>query len=58
MSGIYLFEEDLPVNDSFTISYGGLSSEDWQGRQRVLDRERARIARRARVGARDTTPAD
>jgi len=58
VSGIYLFEEDLPVNDSFTISYAGLSSEDWQRRQPVLDRERARIASRARIGARDTTPAD
>ena len=58
VTGIYLFEEDLPVNDSFTITYAGLSSEDWQNRQPVLDRERARIASRARSGARDTTPAD
>ncbi|HUR93512.1 MAG TPA: hypothetical protein VMY76_02940 [Gemmatimonadales bacterium] len=54
VSGIYLFEEDLPVNDSFTISYGGQASDDWQRKQITLDRERARVALRARGGVRDT----
>jgi len=58
VSAIYLFEEDLPVNDSFTIRYAGLSSDDWQGRQPVLDRERARISSRARTPTRDSTSAD
>lgn len=58
VSAIYLFEEDLPVNDSFTVLYGGLTSDDWQGKQRVLDRERARVALRERSSARDTTKAD
>ena len=58
VSAIFLFEEDLPVNDSFTISYGGISSDDWQRRQPQLDRERARVASRARVLERDTTVAD
>ena len=58
VSAIFLFEEDLPVNDSFTISYGGVSSDDWQGRQPQLDRERARVASRARALTRDTTVAD
>jgi hypothetical protein len=48
VSGLYLFEENLPVNDSFTISYGGITSEDWIGKQRMLDRERARVAARER----------
>jgi hypothetical protein len=51
VSGIYLFEENLPVDDSFTISYGGLTSADWQGKQRDLDRERARVTARARAAA-------
>jgi hypothetical protein len=55
VSGIYLFEEDLPVDDSFTISYSGLTSDDWQGKQRDLDQERARVAARARDAGRDTT---
>lgn len=55
VSGIYLFEENLPVDDSFTISYNGLTSDDWQGKQRDLDRERARVAARARAPVRDTT---
>jgi len=58
VTAIYLFEEDLPVTDSFTISYAGLSSDDWQRRQPVLDRERARIASRARTARQDTTARD
>ena len=48
VSAIYLYEEQLPVNDSFSISYAGLTSDDWQGKQRALDRERARVSARAR----------
>jgi hypothetical protein len=54
-SAIYLFEEDIPVNDSFTLSYGSLISEDWERKQPVLDRERARVAARSRGEQRDTT---
>jgi hypothetical protein len=57
VSGIYLFEEDLPVNDSFTVLYAGQASDDWQGKQRSLDRERARVASRERGSVRDTTQA-
>jgi hypothetical protein len=55
VSGIYLFEENLPVDDSFTISYNGLTSADWQGKQRDLDRERARVTARARSAVPDST---
>jgi len=58
VSGIYLFEEDLPVNDSFTVLYAGQPSEDWQGKQRTLERERARVALREQTSTRDTTAAD
>lgn len=54
-SAIYLFEEDLPVNDSFSLSYGALSSEDWQTKQSTIDRERARVSARARSERADTT---
>jgi hypothetical protein len=54
-SAIYLFEEAIPVDDSFTVSYGNLTSEDWQKKQTILDRERARVAARSRGGMRDTT---
>lgn len=47
-SAIYLFEEEIPVNDSFSLSYGALTSDDWQGKQGTLDRERARVASRVR----------
>jgi hypothetical protein len=58
VSGIFLFEEDLPVDDSFTISYSGITSGDWTSKQRQLDRERARVALRARGVVRDTAAAD
>lgn len=54
-SALYLFEEDIPVNDSFSVSYGTLVSEDWQTKQPVLDRERARVAVRMRSERPDTT---
>jgi hypothetical protein len=58
VSAIYLFEEDLPVNDSFTVVYAGQTSEDWQSKQQTLDRERARVALRARSEVHDSTAAD
>ncbi|HET6777745.1 MAG TPA: hypothetical protein VFH26_02560 [Gemmatimonadales bacterium] len=54
-SAIYLFEQDIPVDDSFTMAYAELVSEDWQGKQSLLDRERSRVAARARGERRDTT---
>jgi hypothetical protein len=54
-SAIYLFEEDLPVDDSFTLSYGALISEDWQAKQPLIDRERARVSARARDQQRNPT---
>jgi hypothetical protein len=54
-SAIFLFEQDLPVDDSFTMSYGNLISEDWRGKLAGLDRERSRVAARARGERRDTT---
>ena len=53
-SAIYLFEEDLPVDDSFSLSYGALISEDWQTKQPLIDRERARVSARARTSRPDT----
>ncbi len=54
-SAIYLFEEDLPIDDSFSLSYGTLISEDWASKQPTLDRERARVSARARSSRPDTT---
>jgi hypothetical protein len=50
---IYLFDQDIPVNDSFTLSYGALTSSDWQTKQSALNRERARVAARSRGERRD-----
>jgi hypothetical protein len=54
-SAIYVFEETIPVDDAFTLSYGALISDDWQVKQSMLERERARVAARAREQPRDTT---
>ncbi len=56
VSGIYLFEESIPVTDDFTISYQGQSSESWSRKRSVLDRERARGASRARIQRPDSAP--
>jgi hypothetical protein len=50
---IYLFDQDIPVNDSFTLSYGTLTSSNWDSKQTTLNRERARVAARSRVERRD-----
>jgi hypothetical protein len=55
VSAIYLFEEEIPVNDSFSLSYGALVSDDWQTKQSTLDRERARVSARMRSERPDTT---
>lgn len=57
VSAVYLFQEDIPVTDSFTLNYNGLVSDDWQTKQRMLDRERARVAARSRVARPDTASA-
>ena len=59
VSGIFMFEQDLPVDDSFVVLYAGQPSDDWQGKQRTLERERARVAlREQQTSTRDTTVAD
>jgi hypothetical protein len=47
-SAIYLFEEEIPVSDSFRLSYGPQTSDDWNSKQVMLDRERARVAAKVR----------
>ncbi len=54
VSAIYIFDERLPVTDDFTFSYQGRTSEDWQNKQRLLDRERGRVAARSRVSRPDS----
>jgi hypothetical protein len=56
VSAIFLFEEEMPVNDSFRFNYGGIDSDDWQNKQRELDRERARVAARSRTERSDSVP--
>ena len=50
-SALFLFDERIPVTESFQVSYSGNSSDDWQNRLDVLDRERSRVAARMRAGA-------
>ena len=45
-SGLFLFEQTLPVFEPFTISYGTTSSDAWEGKLVRIQRERARITGR------------
>jgi hypothetical protein len=54
-SAIYVFEESIPVDDSFTLAYGALISSDWNTKQSMLGRERARLSAKAREQPRDST---
>jgi hypothetical protein len=47
-SAIYLFEEGVTLSQPLTVSYGGVSADQWEGILRTLERERARIYARAR----------
>jgi hypothetical protein len=55
-SAIYLFEEEIPVTDAFSLQYLGLTSEDWSRKQERLERERARVAARSRTERPDSSP--
>ncbi len=49
VSAIYVFDALLPVTDDFNFADQGRVSESWGNKQRLLDRERGRVAARARV---------
>ena len=42
-SGLFLFEETLPVFEPFTISYGTAATDAWEGKLTRIQRERARV---------------
>ena len=54
VTAIYVFDELLPVTDDFSFSYRGRTSEAWQNKQQLLDRERARVAARSRLARPDS----
>lgn len=54
-TAIYVFDEAIPVTEPFGVSYGGITSDDWRRRLESLDRERQRVASRARVTRLDST---
>ncbi len=46
-TAIFLYEEQIPVDESFTLNYDALTSDDWQGKLPLLERERARVSARS-----------
>ena len=48
-NALYVFDELLPVDDQMQVSYGVLSTFDWERRLPAFERERARIAARSRA---------
>jgi hypothetical protein len=57
VSAIFVFDELMPVTDDFNFAYQGRTSESWGNKQRLLDRERGRVAARARVTRPDSVAA-
>jgi len=51
-TGIFLYEVPIPVFESFSVSYGTTTNNDWDGLLDRLQRERSRVMNRAR---RDST---
>ncbi len=58
VSAIFVFDELLPVTDDFNFAYQSRVSDSWRNKQRLLDRERGRVAARARVTRPDTAAAE
>jgi hypothetical protein len=54
-SGIFLFAERIPIFESFTVSYGANTSNEWDRHLPIIRREIARIESKARTEKPDTT---
>lgn len=48
-SAVYAYEDGIALFDPFTVSYGGVTSTDWERTLPTLDRERAAVLARARA---------
>ncbi len=51
-TAIYVYEDQVPLAEPFTLSYGAVASTEWERKLPALERERARIGGRV---ARDST---
>ncbi|HXE58872.1 MAG TPA: hypothetical protein VNK43_12795 [Gemmatimonadales bacterium] len=47
-SAIYVFEQEIPVYERFEVTYGVRATQDWGDKLSLIERERARVAGRAR----------
>jgi hypothetical protein len=45
-TGILLYDDVIPVDESFTLPYDTLTSDDWERKLPVLERERGRVSAR------------
>ena len=45
-TAIYLYDQVMPVDESFTVTYGTLTSDDWERKLPALERERSRVSAR------------
>ena len=54
-TAIYIFEEAIAVYEPITLSYAGATTDGWKDVLQVIERERARVAGRARREGNDTT---
>jgi hypothetical protein len=54
-TAIYLYEGGIRLADPFTLSYDGISSDQWERILRILERERAAVETRAAAGRKPGT---
>lgn len=54
--GLYLFEDNIPVTEPFSIGYLGVTTDEWERKLTRFDRERARILGKVKQAPAGGTP--
>jgi hypothetical protein len=55
-TAVFVYESGIRLADPFTVSYNGISSDQWERNLRKLERERTAVATRAAAARRPWTP--
>lgn len=55
-TAVFVYESGIRLADPFTVSYNGISSDQWEQNLRKVERERTAVATRAAAARRPGTP--
>jgi hypothetical protein len=55
-TAVFVYESGIRLADPFTVSYNGISSDQWEQNLRKVERERTAVAARAAAARRPGTP--